>query len=256
MQDDTQAPVEGKPDDAPTPPEEARSEASETPEQKPEYFSETFDPAALPDELRPAYKQMRDAFSQKTQTAAEERKQAREALEVYEALQDPDRQADILSRFGFEVDGADDDEFEYDDPQEALEQRIAALEAERQQHQQSAQEREYEEAEVGFVSNQLSELAKRTGREFSDEEIQLLGDLSRTDGFRDPDGAPNVDLAYERIYADVLSKERERWVGSKQSPQAPSGSSAVEVPDLDNERERQEYLAHKLDEIEASRPGN
>jgi hypothetical protein len=57
-----------------------------------------FNPDQLPAELQPGWKQLQAAYTQKTQQLAEERKQfdgidpaqAREAVQLYESLQDPD----------------------------------------------------------------------------------------------------------------------------------------------------------------------
>jgi hypothetical protein len=254
MPEETRAPEEGKPDstDAPAAPEVESGQASE----QPEYFDEKFDPASLPDELKGAYKQMRDAFSSKTQTLAEQRREAQEALELQQALRDPDSNPELLERYGLLVEGDEEPEFEqYDDPTEALEQRIAQLEAERQTEHQTREQAELEEAEIAYVNQGLSDLMKTTGRDdFSPEEIQLIGDLSRLR--RDPEGLPDVQGAYNAIYAEALGKERSRWVGQKNSPQAPAGGAAVEVPDTDNPRDRVDYMAQKLAELEADIPGN
>lgn len=237
---DPEAPPEGNPEAATAPPETPEGGGQGQPEQTPEYFSDTFDPASLPDELRGGYKQMRDAFSQKTQTLAEERQQLREAQEVYEALQDPDKQADALRRLGIELED-DDYEDEVEDPYEA---RIAALEQRYQQSQESAQQQQLEQAEHAFVVDGLQKLQQKTGREFTDEELDTLGHLSTA--LRDTEGFPDVDAAYERIYATVLPNERKRWEGQKDAPQAPQGSASSEVPDLDTPQGRAAHIAARL----------
>lgn len=236
-----EAPVQGNPEpQTPTTPDPASGEQGQ-PTETPEMFSDTFDPASLDDALRPAYKQMRDAFSQKTQSIAEERRQLREAKELHDALQDPDRQLDALRKLGIEF---EDDEDDYQEPQTELEQRLAALENQLAQSQQTAQEAQLEQAEHAYVVDGLQKLATRTGREFDDDELDTIGHLSTV--LRDSEGFPDVDAAYERIYATVLPKERERWKSQKQSPQAPSGASAAEVPDLDTPAGRAAYMQAKL----------
>jgi len=245
MPDNPEAPVEGNPEAQPDAPEQASGQA-----EQPEYFDEKFDPATLPDELRPALKQMRDAFSQKTQAIAQERQQLREAQELYDAIQDPEKAPDALRRFGYDFEDPDDQEDDYDDdPQSELEQRLARLETQREAETSQAQQAQQKEAEVAFINAGLADLQQRTGRQdFSDEEFQALGLLSEK--LRDSEGLPDVQAAYELIYTGVLPNERKRWVESKRSPQAPAGRPGSQAPDLDDPRARQDYMAQRLAEID------
>lgn len=204
-------------------------------------FDEKFDPASLSDELLGEWKRLKGDYTRKTQSVAEERKQLREAQEVYEALQDPDKQADALRRLGIELEDDTDYEDDVEDPYEA---RIAALEQRYQQSEQSAQQQQLEQAEHAFVVDGLQKLQQKTGREFTDEEIDTLGHLSTA--LRDSEGFPDVDAAYERIYATVLPNERKRWEGQKDAPQAPQGTPSSEVPDLDTPQGRAAHFKARL----------
>lgn len=227
---DPEAPVEGNPEAAtapPTTPEPASGEQG----QEPEYFDEKFDPASLPEELRVGYKQMRDAFSKKTQTLAEERRALQEQFEA--SQQGPQEEEEY------------DDNDEYEDP---YEQRLAAIEQALNAQHQTAQQHAQEEAEYNYIVDGLKGLQEKTGREFDPEELNALGLLSER--LRDPQGKPDVDQAYELIYATVLPKERERWKQQKDSPQAPSGSTPTEVPDLTTEQGRVAHMKSRLAAME------
>lgn len=249
MPDDPQAPDQGNPDEVQRP--DAPETASATAE-KPEFFDEKFDPASLSDELRPAYKQMRDAFSQKTQTLAQERQELREAKELRDALQDPEQAPDVLRRFGYDVEDPDQDDYdEYDsDELEQLKAQVAELRQAREAESTQAEQAQRQQAEVAYINQGLTDLQQRTGRDdFSEEEFNALGHLSTT--LRDENGFPDVQAAYELLYTQVLPKERDRWVKSKSSPQAPSGRAGVQVPDLDNPQGRDDYMAQRLAQLEA-----
>lgn len=244
-----ETPPEGNPEpETPAAPEQA---SGETGQQSAEFFSETFDPASLDDALKPAYKQMRDAFSQKTQSLAEQRREAQEALELQAALRDPDKQAEALARLGFDFEGEDDDpQYDDDDPVSQLAREFQefreAYNQERQTAEQTAQQQALEQAEHAYIVDGLQTLQTKTGREFSEEELDTIGLLSER--LRDEEGFPDVDAAYERIYATVLPNERKRWESQKKSPQAPRGSAASEVPDLTTEQGRVDYMAARLAE--------
>lgn len=74
------APEGDKPEVTPVAPEPGTS----APE--PEYFSENFDPTTLPEALQPAYRQMQGAFTKKSQSNAEVRKQYEQDLAFVENL--------------------------------------------------------------------------------------------------------------------------------------------------------------------------
>lgn len=239
---ESQAPVQDQPQETPDSPEVV--ETPETP------VSDKFDPANLPSELLPAYKQLQGDYTRKTQQLAEERKQASEALEVYQGLRDPDKAHEVLQRFGYEVgDDEDDTDEEYTDPVDELRAELESLKADRQQELTVRQQQQMQEAEFSHIDSEIQALETSTGRELSDEEAELVGTLALAQ--RTDDGHPDVKGAYERLYTDFLAKQREGWVSSKKSPRVPSGGApGSKGPDMDNERERQEWMAQRLGELD------
>lgn len=243
--------VEERDTPEPEAPEADAPDTADEPE-NPEYFSETFDPATLSDELRPAYNQMRAAFTQKTQTVAEQRKEIEQEQALLDALRsdDPELQAAALAHLGLELEDDDDlDEFEDDLDDDDLPMTKAEFKAWQQQQtdqaQQVQQAEQFEEAVQSFTADSFVELEKATGREFNEEEIQTLHALSQS--IPDERGLPNVAAAYEAIYANLLPQERQRWVTSKQSPQPGSGQSGSPVVDLSNTQSRRAEMARIMD---------
>jgi hypothetical protein len=235
---------------APDAPQQEAPEAgpgtSEPPELNPEdYFSDKFDPALLPDELRPAYKQMQGAFTKKTQSLSQEKQRA-----VEEALTDPDFQRRAFEAWGLVEEEEDD---LYQDNLEAIPpavlNRLEALEKRDQEFQARARE----EALNSYVNDQIDALEDSTGREFSKAQAEALGNLalSRPPG---PEGMPDISGAYEFLFTDVLGDEKKRWTGKKKGSPKPGGpgSAADKQPNLGSDEERIDFMAERLKEIDAA----
>lgn len=157
--------------------------------------------------------------------------------------QDPN---EFLREHGYELAEQEEpeDEVELEEDLDPYETRLSALEARQQQEALEEQQDQYEDAVVDHINGELTELVKDTGREFSEDEFQTLGDLSRI--LVNDQGIPDVKAAYQRIYEGVLSKERDRWVNSKKAPQVSAGRAGSSAPNLDNPEERREYMAQRL----------
>lgn len=240
----------------PTPDQQAPAAPETTPAstgqaETPEYFDEKFDPATLPEQLRPAYHQMRNAFTGKTQTIAQERQELRQAKEVYDALQDPEKRIEALQHLGIIDDGAllEGDDLFGDDPNTELTQRLEALEAERQLERQTAQEAQVEQAKVAWTNHGLAELVEQTGREFSDDEIQAIGEMAQV--MLDGEGLPDVRAAYERIYTRIVPAELERLKQSKDSDLPPLGTPPSDDLDFDNPGTREDFLDARAAQLQA-----
>jgi hypothetical protein len=183
---------------------------------------------------------------------------ATQQLSEYEQVLDLARQGDpqALGLLGLELeeeDGEDTFDFE-DDPVQGLQSKVEALEARLAQEDEQTQAQQYLEAEIDFVNQRLGEVneqaKKDTGSELSQEAIQAVGDLSRTDRFRKEDGEPDVQGAYQFLFQTLLPQQREAWVQSKKTARPGSGPAAAQNPDLDKERERVDHMAQRLQEAE------
>jgi hypothetical protein len=245
MPEESTAPEQGQeqPQTTPGAPEQ---EATETSAQ-PEPFSDKFDPASLPDELRPAYKQLQADYTRKTQTLAEQRREAETYKQWVEALRNPETQAEALEALGLELaeQEPEEDDEEFVDP---LEQRLAALEGYLAEQGQVQMTQAQQEAELDYLESEFEGLEKDIGRQLEEDEIQVIGQLANSR--RSQEGLPDVRGSYEFLYNDFLPKRKQGWVSTKKAPQVVSGQSATKVPDLDDRRSRQDYMAQKLAEAD------
>lgn len=161
--------------------------------------------------------------------------------QLFDAARAGDKQA--LDYFGWDVaDEPDETEFTTD---EILDQRLTALEQERAQASQQAQleqeAREFEEAEQAFYEHELTRLDPQKG--FSDEYKNMVIGVAQS--LIDDDGLPNLEEAHKQLQAHFDSQLKDR-ISSKRRPQAPSGASPQQTPDLDDDEQRRDHLYQKM----------
>lgn len=190
------------------------------------------------------YNELRPEYTRATQELSEYRS-------VFEALQDPERQAEVLEALGVSA-GSDnrsnDDEVDFDslmqdDPNEALIARIAALEEAQNSSLQSRQEEERLDAEVEHLTGQLGQIEQKLGRTLSDQEVELYGQLSQN--FRDENGMPNALKAHELI--DGYAKGRyEDYKRSKIVGQPQGGVPSIKEDDFGDSEKRAEFMAQRV----------
>lgn len=225
--------------------EEPNPQESQTP---PTYFDERFDPATLPPELQPAYQQMRNAFHQKTQGVAEERRTLRNPQSVAQAFASwsPEERQAFFEQAGLEYDAGDDDEEEDEEDDDELfyDPRVDVLIAEQQAQQRLRQQHEFRERQIDSVNDQLEALEKSTGREFSQEEVDLIGNLAMS--MLDENHMPQVDEAYQRLAA-VVSARQPKTTERRHVRPAPTGNPGEEELDLSNTDNRRKALAAEIE---------
>ena len=249
------AALDGKPEPAPeaetpdqsaaTPETEAGTEAPEQEAPDTDEFYE-FDVSSVPEDadrewLAKRHREMQAAFTKKTQTVAEQRREAEQALE---ALNDPEQRLALLRAWGYDLEDPSDDDEEFEEYEEPTAEDFRSTKEwqEFQQFQQRLQEAAQQEQEETEFRSAVSELETREGREIDDTEWELLWNLSQA-------GVP-VDAGFDRI-SQLRKAERVAHTKSKQAPQVPkAGKSATQVPDLSDERARVDFLA---EQIEANR---
>lgn len=208
--------------------------------EKPEYFSDNFDPSQLPEELVPAYKQMQGAWTQKTQALAEQRKEYEQAQALVHALQNPDTQADALAALGFEP--VDDDEPEPDpDPTEQMRsewEQFKAAQAEQEQLQ-------YLEATEQQIYSQITERTSHLGevpQTVKDAIFDHAIALSLTD-----DGEVDVAQAVKDFEDEVFGWAQKRYVESKRdAPQPPASSPGAPKFDATDPKARVDRMTSIL----------
>lgn len=215
----------------------------ETGTSAPEFFEENFDPSTLPPELQPAYKQMHGAFTKKSMSVAEQRKEAEGAIQFISALQSEDQRTAalqqlvetigedaVLEALGIEVEDDGEDEPLGDDEPEFRDPRVDALLEERQREADLKAQQQVEDA----ITTEIDQLAKAAKVELDDFELNLIWDrIFALDP--DPGNKPPVKRAFEQItgYKSRLTKAPARVP----SP-PPAGSSGAPSEDLSDPKNR------------------
>lgn len=248
----------------------------------------TFNIADVPEEYRPhveqIHRQLQSDYTKKRQSEAERVRQAESALAFVDALQSEEQRADalkqiadafgpeaVLDALGFEIDDPDApdvgqatelDDVDTDDPIARLEAQIHALQAEREverQQQQTAQEQQQEQELLDrideHVTSEIDALTSIHG-EISEDEEELIVGHALANLPPDANGMPQIRKAYESLNG-VWNARQKRWAKSKETTHvAPGGTAATQVPDLDQEMDRRDFMAEQLARLEREAPGN
>lgn len=209
-----------------------------------------------------SYQELRPRWTQDTQRLSEYE-------QLFEALQDPETQAEAISALGFELDtGAQPDAApeadlsEWDDP---LEKEIQALkgtvdelrsqrelEAEQREEQELIELRdEYVGEAITHVENGLKE-QNPNFKGFEPEDEVVLGNLAIV--MEREDGVPDVEGAFNALYGkdSVVERAFATRVARRQGiPQAPGGTSAPAFKKPTNARERAQLFDERLAAAEA-----
>ena len=242
-----------------------------------EAFSENFDPSTLPDELQSAYKQMQGAFTKKTQTLAEQRKEAENAQRFLQALQSEEHrplalknlaeqlggEEAILAALGYDVDDPDlTDEpgldYDPDDPVQVALAKVEQLEAklaERETAEQQAAREAAEQAEMDAIDAHIGDQLKALdgydqfgtsdGQDPSPEEQAIVA-IALAGLPAGEDGMPQIREA-AALFEKAYESRFKRWSSTKDAPHvSPVGQAASQVPDLDNDNERQRWMLDRL----------
>lgn len=243
--------------DTTTPPDLASQEGQgdQPGENQPEFFSDTFKPDELPEELRPAYQQMRADYTRKTQEIARYRRffedrglNPDDPEGVFRALA-----TDLGYEINDDTDGdvADEDaegfdplvDANYDDgdgePVDPVEARLNRLEAEYRAERQRA-------VDLQALSEDLDQITARLGRPPTEDEIEFLG----RHAVRDEQGRLTVMPTFDAL--EKLMRQREQqWAKSKEAPTFQAGGSpGVQAVDLDDPDKRLEYAAQIMSQAD------
>ncbi len=210
-------------DDASTP---APEQIQDTPAAAPEVE----DTQPTPVDYRARYENLRPEFDRKSQQLAE----YEERLAAYEAQQQ-------------EPEEEDGEEYDWEDTvaRRELAELRAALAAEREQ---ANQEKAYV-ADSEYITSEIETLEKELDDSLDERESNLIGNYAYHN--RDENGKPDVRAAYQ-LYTDGLEARKAKWVKTKRSPKVNSGPAAVDVPDLDNPKQRVEYIDRRMAEADDS----
>jgi hypothetical protein len=200
------------------------------------------------------YSNLQPEYTRVTQ----ERDQLREATQWYELLvtsEDPEIRAQAAEALGIVFEEEEDELVpdEEQDPLQPYDRRIAALEEREQQRNTEQQETQHARAVREVLDARLEELMP--GATHPDQDVargvkfdqdQVLAYAINALPVDEESGLPDIDLAY-RLWSERNDARQTDWARSKRAPTfSPSGQTATEVPNLDNDQERQEYMTRKL----------
>jgi hypothetical protein len=187
----------------------------------------------------------------------QEREELRNAVTWYELLvtsEDPGIRAQAAEALGIEFDEGEppaDDE-DHQDPFEPYDARIAALEERDNRRESEQQELENARAVREILDAQLEELmpgAKHPdpevakGVRFDQDQVLAYAINALPVG---EDGLPPIALAHQ-LWQERADARQQEWARSKRAPMfSPGGQTATEVPNLDNDQERQDYMTRRL----------
>lgn len=178
------------------------------------------------------YADLQPEYTRASQEAAQYR-------QLFEAARQGDPQA--LQYLGLTIE--DEDDFDEEPDEQA---RLNALEnwavEQYRRQQEQEQQSQYQQMEDQHLVTQLAELEKKHGEIDDDtlKDLYLLGQSLRSE-----DGFPDLVKAYE-YDQQRWEARRQKWVDSKRAPQAPSGASAAQSPDLDDAEQRRKWMQQRL----------
>lgn len=199
-----------------------------------------------------SFSNLQPEYTRATQEAAAQR----EALQWYDLLisaEDPDVRAQAAEALGLELaeedrppdEGTQDPLQPIDHRLQALEERDARRDADQQEYEQARQVRE-------VLDNRLEELMPGAnhpdpdvakGVKFDQDQILAYAINALPVG---EDGLPQVALAHQ-LWSQRNDARQQDWARSKRAPMfSPGGQTATEVPNLDNDQERQDYMTRRL----------
>jgi hypothetical protein len=185
------------------------------------------------------YNDLRSEFDRRNQQYSEA-----EQLQMALAGQaGPDAQAEILRRFGIELEDEEGDQFDELDEFDP-DARIDRLEAMLEEQQMAAEQEAYVEAETEYLTEGIESLEQSEGREFSDQEIAILASVARANP--NEQGLPDLRVAHAHL-TELLQDRQSAWVESKKAARRPgSGIAADRAADLDNDEARVQFIADRI----------
>lgn len=140
----------------------------------------------------------------------------------------------------------DDDDGYYDDPAEhpAIQaglQRIAQIEAQLAQQREQDTLASQEAEDHAHIDGELSRIEAQLKIKIDDDKSAVIGREALAN--RDPlTGKPDVEGAFSLLHR-ILENDKKQWVEGKRSAPAPAtGPGAVEVPDLDDPEQLEDFL--------------
>lgn len=224
-----------------------------------ESFTDSYNPSELSDDVRPhveaAYKQLQSAYTSKTQSLAEERREAEQAKQIMQALQNPQVAPAVLANLGYDEKkllemygySVGDDE-PADEPD--LYDEVEGLKQWKAQQEQTAKQAAQEEAVTDYIAENIEAMEKKAQREFTTEEQQLLDAYARAYA---KNGVPDVEGAYNLLTGALKSREKALLDPKRNTPRPPGGGKpGSRTVDLSKESD-EEFVNRMAQAVDAAR---
>lgn len=211
-------------------------------------------------DYRKGYDELRPEYTRTTQELAQAREDLDQFEDLFDALHDPERQAEALAYLGFEPANAGDpatdaDLDEFVDPLEAEIKELRATVSDLQHQRQTEAEEQERQAILDmrdeYIGEAISFIEEQTGRTFTEQQERVLGNLAIAN--ETEDGIPDVQTAYNLIYGKegILEAERSAWIDSKTgAPVAPGGQTSTKLEKPQTSAERARYVDERLAQLE------
>jgi hypothetical protein len=162
--------------------------------------------------------------------------------QLYETLvssDDPETRRQAALELGFQLEEEAPAE-EYEDPFATYDRRLDSLET-------SIAQRQQEEADAAYAREVRAVVDERLGQLELDKDDQdwvlayAINALPITD-----EGLPDIQQAYEVFTARETARQK-AWAQTKRAPHvSPVGQQATEVPNLDNDQQRRDWMVAQL----------
>lgn len=187
------------------------------------------------------YGNLQPEYTRVTQAQREQEEQ----LGLYELMltaDDEDTRRQAAEALGFEFDEEQPPSGTGEDPFQTLNERLERIEQAQTQRQDAESEREYAQAVRGVIDERLEELMPDAGEAAQNMVFAYaLNALPVGD-----DGLPDLPGALA-AFQQLLGAEQEAWAKTKRAPALNlNGQTGTQVPNLDNDQERQAYMAARL----------
>lgn len=198
----------------------------------------------VPDEHRQyveqAYKQLQGDYTRKRQADSQAAREAQERAEQYDqlfqALQNPETQAEALAALGFDLEDGAQEPGQEPDPTEQMLSEWEQFKSQQAEQQQVAELDALEQQ----LNAEITEQAKHLG--LNDAQHEWIFDRMLAIPPKD-DGSPDVGQAV-KDFEELAQWAQEKYVNSKrEAAQAPAGSSGQAKVDMADEGARVGRLA-------------
>ena len=186
------------------------------------------------------YQHLQPEYTRVTQENA----QLREQQELYDLLlstDDPDTRRQAALQLGYQLEEDEEpapDEFE--DPFDVYDERLGRIEESLTQRQQDEADAEYAREVRVVVDERLAELEL----DKDDQDWVLayaINALPITE-----EGLPDIEQAHQVFQARETERQK-AWAQTKRTHHiSPVGQQATEVPNLDNDQERRDWMVRQL----------